>query len=113
MTVVCGLEQRQAQRSTVQWPVSVWHPDAGRFFNGCSVNVSSVGALVILPIKTPVQEGQSLELNFPRSHELAQNKGSCARIKPARVIRVDRSNTVASAAIKVAVEFSEHDAMTI
>ena len=104
--MVCAYEQRQAERSPVQWPVSVWHPQTSRFFNGCSVNISRLGALVTLPLRTPIHEGQSLELNFPRSETLAQNKGGCARIKPARVIRIDRSATLDSAAIKVGVEFS-------
>ena len=87
--------------------MSVWHPQAARFFNGRSVNVSNMGALVLLPLKTPVHEGQSLELNFPRSEHLAKDKGSCARIKSARVVRVDRHVMLNDAGIQVGVEFSD------
>ena len=105
--MVCAFEQRQAKRSKVQWPVSVWHPKASRFFNGRSIDVSSNGALVMLPMKAPIREGQDLEVNFPRSELLAQDKGQCARIKTARVVRIDRSESLTSATIKVALAFFE------
>jgi len=63
----------------------------------------------MLPLKTPVREGQSLELNFPRSESLAQDKGSCARIKSSQVIRIDRSDSMAFGSIKVAVQFCQHN----
>ena len=104
--MVCAYEQRKAERSPVQWPVSIWHPKASRFFNGHSVNVSSLGALVELPMKTPVREGQDLEINFPRSESLAKDKGGFARVKTAQVVRIDRSDSLLSASIKVGLEFS-------
>ncbi|MBN1845771.1 MAG: PilZ domain-containing protein [Sedimentisphaerales bacterium] len=103
--MVMVYEQRRAERSTVQWPVSVWHPQASRFFNGKSVNVSPSGALLSLPLKAPVREGQQLEVNFPRAQKLASEKGSFARIKSARVVRVERHDALASANVKVAVVF--------
>lgn len=105
--MVCAFEQRQSRRSAVRWPVSVWHPMAARFINGRSLNVSSDGALVLLPMQSPIKEGQSVEVNFPRAENLASEKGRCARIKAARVIRVDRNNVLDNAAIKVALEFCE------
>jgi hypothetical protein len=109
--VVCAYEQRQSKRSLVSWPVSVWHPKAARFFNGRSIDVSSDGALLVLPLKAPIRKGQNLELNFPRSEKLAQDKGCFARIKSARVVRVDRSETMESAAIKVGLQFCEQPEM--
>ncbi|MBN2212077.1 MAG: PilZ domain-containing protein [Sedimentisphaerales bacterium] len=103
--MVCAFEQRHSQRSTVRWPVSVWHPVAGKFFNGKSINVSSDGALILLPLRAPVREGQQVEINFPRAETLANEKGCAARIKPARVVRVERTNAIATAAVKVALEF--------
>ncbi len=103
--MVCAFEQRHSQRSAVRWPVSVWHPSAGKFFNGKSLNVSSDGALILLPLRTPVREGQQVEVNFPRAETLASEKGCAARIKPARVVRVERANVIATAAVKVALEF--------
>ncbi len=105
--MVCVNEQRQAKRADVNWPVSVWHPTAARFFNGSSVNVSSGGALVELPMKAPIREGQDIEINFPRKQTLTEEKGSSARIKTARVVRIDRGDTLHSANIKVALNFSQ------
>lgn len=105
--MVCMYEQREAERLTVDWPVSVWHPKASRFFNGHSVNVSCKGALVYLPLKTPIREGQELEINFPRSEKLADDKGAAARIKSARVVRIDRYESLTSATIKVALAFAD------
>jgi len=106
-SLVCGFEQRQSERWTVSWPVSVWHPQAGQFFNGHSINVSGKGALLTLPMRAPVCEGQDLELNFPRSEALAEDKGVFARIKKARVVRVDRGELLSSAVVKVGLVFCD------
>ena len=103
MTCVC--EQRSSERTEVCWPISVWHPKALRFFNGQSNNVSSNGVLVVLPMSVPVREGQDLEINFPRTEPVAHKKGQFARIKKGRVIRVDRSKSLHSAKVRVALEF--------
>jgi len=105
--MVCMNEQREAERLQVDWPISVWHPKASRFFNGHSVNVSRKGALVLLPLKTPIREGQELEVNFPRSEKLAEDKGAAARIKSAKVVRIDRYESLTSATVKVALAFAE------
>ena len=105
--MVCMNEQREAERMRVDWPISVWHPKASRFFNGHSVNVSRKGALALLPLKAPIREGQELEINFPRSEKLAEDKGAAARIKSAKVLRIDRYESITSATIKVALSFSE------
>lgn len=91
----------------VDWPVSIWHPKASRFFNGHSVNVSSRGALLTMPMRAPLREGQNLEVNFPRSEPLAQTKGSFARVRTARVVRLDRGDLLSSATIKVALTFCD------
>jgi len=105
--MVCAFEQRRSQRTQVNWPVSVWHPKASRFFNGYSVNISAAGALVVLPLRAPVSQGHNIEINFPRSENLARDKGECARIKSARVVRIDRTDSVDKAAVKVALEFCD------
>lgn len=99
-------DQRASERSSVNWPVSIWHPKASKFFNGRSVNVSSVGALVTMPMKVPVCEGQELEVNFPRTESLAKDKGRFARIKTARVVWVDRSDSLKSTNINVGLKFN-------
>jgi hypothetical protein len=103
--MVRAIEQRSSERNDVNWPVSVWNPKAVRFFNGKSVNVSSDGALISLPLKTPVCEGQDIEINFPRTEAIAKYKGSYARVKTARVVRIDRSSILNEAAIKVGLQF--------
>jgi len=61
---------------------------------------------------SPVCEGQELEINFPRMESLAKDKGSFARIKTGKVVRIDRSDTLVSATIKVGISFyTEADSM--
>ena len=103
--MVRAIEQRSSERNDVSWPVSVWNPKADRFFNGRSVNVSSEGALISLPLQTPVCEGQDIEINFPRTEAIAKHKGCYARVKTARVVRIDRSDTLNKAAIKIGLQF--------
>ena len=103
--MVTALEQRRSRRMEICWPVSVWHAKAGRFINGRSVDVSRSGAMIELPLAAPMREGQDLEVNFPRAEKLAQDKGQSARIKVAKVVRIDRSQALNTAALKVAVEF--------
>lgn len=101
------VEQRRNVRSDIAWPVSIWMPEANRFFNGKSVNVSKSGAYISVPLTAPVREGHEIEVNFPRTMSLAKQKGQYARIKNARVIRVDRRQLLQEGAIGVAIQFSE------
>lgn len=105
--MVCAFEQRQSSRTAVSWPVSVWHPQARKFFNGRSINVSNRGALLILPLRAPVRQGQELEVNFPRTEDLAVKKGQFARVKTGTVIRVDRGDCLAGATVRIAMVFSD------
>ena len=99
------VEQRKQQRTDICWPVSVWLPQANRFFNGRSANISKTGVFVCLPITTPLRPGHVVELNFPRTTPLARRKGQFARIKSGRVVRVERGNILKDASIGVAVVF--------
>lgn len=99
------VEQRRDVRSDLVWPVSVWIPDANRFFSGKSVNVSKGGVYLKLPMTAPVCVGQEVELNFPRTAALAHQKGQYARIKTGRIVRVERSEMLRSGTIGVAVQF--------
>jgi hypothetical protein len=98
-------EQRKDSRNIITWPVSVWMPEANRFFNGRCHNISRTGVFVTLPVTTPVQPGQVLELNFPRTEALAKEKGQFARIKSGKVVRVDRKNLLENAEIGVGIAF--------
>ncbi len=99
------VEQRKDSRNTVSWPVSVWVPEANRFFNGRSCNISKTGVFITLPVTAPVRTGHIVELNFPRTEALAKEKGQFARIKTGKVVRVDRKNLLESAEIGVGIAF--------
>ncbi len=100
-----SVEQRKERRTNLAWPVSVWLPEAGRFFNGRSANISKVGVFITVPMTTPVRRGSTVELNFPRTDSLAERKGQFARIKKGRVVRVDRRTTLDDATIGLGIAF--------
>jgi len=100
------VEQRKDTRTNLSWPVSMWLPEANRFFNGRSNNISKTGAFVSVPITTPVRLGHTVEVNFPRTVGLARQKGQFARIKSGKVIRVERKNMLKDAHIGVAIQFN-------
>jgi hypothetical protein len=99
------VEQRKETRTNLSWPVSVWLPEANRFFNGRSANISRGGAFITVPITMPAREGSIVELNFPRTDALAREKGQYARIKRGRVVRVDRRSTLKDASIGLGIAF--------
>lgn len=99
------VEQRLEARAELSWPVSVWLPEANRFFNGRSMNISKNGVYIKLPMTTPVRAGHTVEINFPRTETLAEEKGQFARIKKGTVIRVERRDILKDANIGIAVEF--------
>ena len=99
------VEQRKESRNTLAWPVSVWLPEASRFFNGRSCNVSKTGVFIRLPLTTPVRLGHIVELNFPRTPALAEEKGQFARIRKGKVVRIERKNVLDTAEIGVGIAF--------
>ena len=101
------VEQRNDTRADLAWPVSIWLPEANRFFNGKSINVSKGGAFISMPMTTPIRPGNEIEVNFPRTMTLAKQKGQYARIKHAKVLRVDRNQMLQVGSIGVAVQFTE------
>ena len=99
------IEQRKDARTDLSWPISIWLPEANRFFNGRSANISKTGAYVNVDITAPVKEGHIVEINFPRTEALAKEKGGYSRIKTGKVVRVERRNMLKNACIGVAVQF--------
>jgi hypothetical protein len=99
------VEQRKSARTEVFWPVSVWLPEANRFFNGRSSNISKTGVLVRLPLATPLNAGNVVELNFPRTMILAKRKGCFARIKSGKIVRVERGGLLDDTTIGVGIVF--------
>ena len=98
-------EQRKDTRTELSWPVSVWLPEANRFFNGRSSNISKTGVFLNVPMTMPVRQGHIVEINFPRTETLAKKKGQFARIKCGRVVRVERRNMLKDVNVGVAVAF--------
>lgn len=99
------IEQRTNSRTEVSWPVSIWLPQANRFFNGRSANISKTGVFIKVPLTMPIRPGDTVEVNFPRTATLAKKKGQFARIKSGRVVRVDRTNMLKEAGIGVGIVF--------
>ena len=99
------VEHHRESRTNLSWPVSVWLPEANRFFCGRSSNISKSGVLVHVPIRTPAHVGSVVELNFPRTGVLAEEKGQYARIRKGRVVRVDRRNALNNASIGLGIAF--------
>lgn len=99
------VEQRKDTRTELSWPISVWLPEANRFFNGKSVNISKGGVYLSLPMTAPVRAGHDVEINFPRTMSLAKQKGQYARIKCGKVLRVERKGMLSGANIGLAIQF--------
>ena len=104
-TITAASELRTDTRSDLAWPVSMWLPEAGRFFNGKSVNISKGGAYLTVPMTTPVSEGHEVEINLPRTATLAKEKGQYARIRSGKILRVERKTILDNASIGLAIEF--------
>ena len=100
------VENRSANRTELSWPISLWLPEANRFFNGKTINVAKGGVLLSMPMTTPIRPGHIVEINFPRTMNLAKKKGQFARIKSGTVIRVQRDTITTDATIGVAVQFA-------
>jgi hypothetical protein len=105
-TMETSVDNRQANRTDLAWPVSLWLPEANRFFNGKTVNVAKGGVLLSMPMTTPIRPGHVVEINFPRTMDLAKKKGQFARIKSGKVLRVEREKLTTDATIGVAVQFA-------
>jgi hypothetical protein len=99
------IEQRKDTRTILSWPVSIWLPEANRFFNGRSSNISKTGVFIRLPMTTPIRPGHMVEINFPRTEALAKEKGQFARVKSGKVVRVERKDILKDANIGVAIAF--------
>jgi hypothetical protein len=80
-------------------------PQCNRFFNARTSNISSGGLLAKMPITTPVKTGSIVEINLPRTESLAKEKGGYARIRTAKVVRVERGQVLRDASIGVAMKF--------
>ncbi|MHC4157684.1 MAG: PilZ domain-containing protein [Planctomycetota bacterium] len=99
-------EHRREARTKLSWPVSVWLPEANRFFNGRSANISKTGVFLTVPMTTPIRMGNAVEVNFPRTEVLAKEKGQFARVKSGKVVRVERQKILTDTTIGIAIAFN-------
>ena len=105
-TAETSVDNRRAARTDLSWPISLWLPEANRFFNGKTINVAKGGVLLSMPMTAPIRPGHVVEINFPRTMNLAKKKGQFARIKSGKVLRVERETLTTDATIGVAVQFA-------
>ena len=102
--VEAGIENRKSARTNLKWPVSIWMPEVKRFYSGTAVNIAEGGVMIKLPTTAPIQAGDLVEINLPRTTSLTKKKGQYARIKIAKVLRVQRES-IRNACIGIAMQF--------
>ena len=98
-------DRRAARRYPLQWQVCVWHEASKRFFNGRSDNISGSGALIYLPLTVPVRLNERVEVNFP-SPGISGSDRHPARIFTAKVVRINRPQSILDGRQAVAVNFA-------
>jgi hypothetical protein len=102
--VEADIENRKSVRTSLRWPVSVWLPEVNRFYSGTAVNIAKGGVMIKLPMTAPIQAGNLVEINLPRTTSLAKKKDQFARIMIAKVLRVQRES-ITNACIAIAMQF--------
>ena len=99
------IEQRKERRTKLSWPVSVWLPEADRFFNGRRANISKTGVLITVPISTPCPRGQHSGAELPGGRMYSPRKRAICPHQEGRVVRVDRRSTLNNASIALGIVF--------
>jgi c-di-GMP-binding flagellar brake protein YcgR len=98
-------ERRSAKRYQLDRPVCLWHESAQRFYSGRSVNISNSGALIQLPLTIPIRLQEKVDLNFPTPEGTDGCRQHSDKVFSAKVIRVNRGQSVLEASQAVALEF--------
>jgi hypothetical protein len=98
-------ERRKNKRYTLDWPVCLWHELNQRFYSGRSINISSSGALIHLPLTVPLRANEKVELNFPPPENEDTKEKIPAKVFTAKVIRVNRGQSILDANQSVALKF--------
>jgi len=102
--IVAEKEKRGSKRFKMDWQVCLWHEPTQRFFSGRSVNISATGALLQLPLTVPIRLAEEVEFNFtpPEGQKSDQLP---AKVFSARVVRVNRGESILEANQSVALQF--------
>jgi hypothetical protein len=98
-------ERRKSKRYDLDWPVCLWHELTQRFYTGRSINISSTGALIHIPLTVPLRTNEKVELNFPPPENSSDMEHSPAKVFSAQVIRVNRGQSILEANQAVALRF--------
>lgn len=99
-------ERRSHPRQAATSRAEVFHEPSQRRFPARCANLSRGGALMYIPVKTPVQPGQSVrvtlgDIPYPDLTDLAGGP------RPATIVRVDRRAVLAGGHLAIAVQFAQ------
>lgn len=99
-------ERRRAVRIKLDWPVYVWSEATNRFYRGKSVNISSTGVLIKLPLQIPIRLEDRISVSFPAPQESETSPlGSEEHVFKGRVVRINRGSSILEGYQSVALEF--------
>lgn len=107
MAILANKERRSSKRLNLDWSVCLWHEPTSNFYNGESVNISSTGALIKLPLTVPVRISDPVTIRFPQSANGNQENDQSApeKVFSARIVRVNRGQSILEANQSVALTF--------
>ena len=99
------LERRTAPRVALERRVIVNHPQLERQYPGRTVNISSVGVLLRVPLSLPAVVGQPLEFELGAEQQPPELDGETVlHRRKGTIVRVDRSDTL-DGELMVAIQF--------
>lgn len=94
-----GAERRRGLRIRTNRPIKVFEPAAARYFGGQTEDISTTGLRIELPAFAPISEGEVLNVHVGGA--LANRR----QMMPARVVWVDRAESLRSGRLQAGVEF--------
>lgn len=100
-----GSDRRRGLRIRQHRPIKVYEPTGRRFFGGQTIDVSSTGLRIELPLWAPVGPGSPLHVHVGMS-DRGSSLANRRQMIPARVVWVDRSADQQSSTLFAGVEFT-------
>ena len=100
-----GSDRRRGIRVRQHRPIKVFEPSGRRFFGGQTLDVSSTGLRIELPLWAPVGPGSPLHVHVGMSDH-GSSLANRRQMIPARVVWVDRSADEQSSTLFAGVEFT-------
>jgi len=99
-----GIERRRGMRIRQSRPIKIFEPTAARYFGGQTSDVSSTGLKIELPAAMPVKAGKLVSIHVGLN-ELGQPLANRRQMIPARVVWVDRPESMATRTVMAGIEF--------